>query len=173
SATVGAAALFAFSMGLGLPFWLVGTFAVSLPKGGSWMVGVKSVFGIVLCVAALYFLKGALPSLSHLAGPEPKFAFAAVGLLVLGVALGAVHLELEQGSLARLRKGLGIAASVAGVFLLVGWLEAPRGKLSWEASEALARTRAETEQRPMLVDFTAEWCGACNELSRVTFADPK
>ena len=25
----------------------------------------------------------------------------------------------------------------------------------------------------MLVDFTAEWCGACNELSRITFADPK
>jgi thiol:disulfide interchange protein DsbD len=25
----------------------------------------------------------------------------------------------------------------------------------------------------MLVDFTADWCGACNELSRITFADPK
>ena len=55
SASLGAAALFAFSVGLGLPFWLVGTFAVSLPKGGAWMVGVKSVFGIVLSVAALYF----------------------------------------------------------------------------------------------------------------------
>jgi thioredoxin:protein disulfide reductase len=173
SASLGAAALFAFSMGLGLPFWLVGTFAVSLPKGGPWMVGVKSMFGIVLCAAALYFLKGAVPPLSQLAGPDPKFGIAAVVLLVLGIALGAVHLTFEQGTALRLRKALGIVTSVAGLFLLVGWLEAPRAKLSWEPSEAAARTRAESEQRPMLVDFTAEWCGACNELSRITFADPK
>src|SRR5882724_2895039 len=32
SAGLGAAAMLAFSLGLGLPFWLVGTFAVSLPK---------------------------------------------------------------------------------------------------------------------------------------------
>jgi len=56
--------------------------------------------------------------------------------------------------------------------LLVGWLEAPKGKLSWEPSEQVARTRAATERRPMLVDFTAEWCGACKELSRITFSDP-
>jgi thiol:disulfide interchange protein DsbD len=74
---------------------------------------------------------------------------------------------------ARIRKGLGIVASVAGLFLVVGWALAPRGKLSWEHSEEVARTRAETEKRPMLVDFTATWCGACNELSRITFADPK
>jgi thiol:disulfide interchange protein DsbD len=173
SATLGAGALFAFSLGLGLPFWLVGTFAVSLPKGGSWMVSVKSVFGIVLAAAALYFLKGALPALSHVARPGAAFGLAATALLAAGIALGAVHLAFGSGKVASIRKALGVAASVAGLFLLVGWLEAPRRKLSWELSESVARTRAETERRPMLVDFTAEWCGACNELSRITFADPK
>jgi thiol:disulfide interchange protein DsbD len=173
SATLGAAALFAFSLGLGLPFWLVGTFAVSLPKGGRWMVAVKSIFGIVLAVAALYFLKSALPFLSHLSQPTLVFGIAAGLLVAIGLALGAVHLAFDQGTVAAVRKGLGIAASVAGLFLLVGWLEAPRGKLSWEHSEETARTRAESEKRPLLVDFTAEWCGACNELSRITFADPK
>jgi thiol:disulfide interchange protein DsbD len=130
-------------------------------------------FGIVLCAAALYFLKGAVPPLSQLAGPDPKVGIAAVVLLVVGIALGAVHLTFEQSTALRLRKALGIVTSVAGLFLLVGWLEAPRAKLAWEPSEAAARTRAESEQRPMLVDFTAEWCGACNEFSRITFADPK
>jgi thiol:disulfide interchange protein DsbD len=173
SAGLGAAALFAFSLGLGLPFWLVGTFAVGLPKGGRWMVAVKSVFGIVLATAALYFLKGALPALAHLGRPDLTFGITAIALVCAGVALGAVHLTFDQGVVARIRKGLGIAASVAGLFLVVGWLEAPRAKLSWESSETVARTRAESERRPMLVDFTAEWCGACNELSRITFADPK
>jgi len=173
SASLGAAALFAFSLGLGLPFWLVGTFAVSLPKGGSWMVGVKSIFGIILSVAALYFLKGAFPQLSHMSFANTGFVVAAALLVALGLALGAVHLTFEKGHpLAAIRKTAGIMASVAGLFLLVGWLEAPRGKLSWEQSEEVGRTRAEAERRPMLVDFTAEWCGACKELSRITFSDP-
>jgi thioredoxin:protein disulfide reductase len=173
SPALGAAAMFAFSLGLGLPFWLVGTFALSLPKAGKWMVAIKSGFGIVLAVTALYFLKNAIPPLAHAARPDAWFGVAALALAVLGVALGAVHLTFDQGPLASVRKTLGIAASVAGLFLVVGWLEAPRAKLAWEHSEEVARTRAETEKRPMLVDFTAEWCGACNELSRITFADPK
>jgi thiol:disulfide interchange protein DsbD len=173
SASLGAAALFAFSLGLGLPFWLVGTFAVSLPKGGAWMVGVKSVFGIILSVAALYFLKGAIPALAHFSFAANGFVIAAAILIAVGLALGAVHLTFEKGATTvAMRKATGIVASVAGLFLLVGWLEAPRGKLSWEPSEEVARARAETERRPMLVDFTAEWCGACKELSRITFSDP-
>jgi thiol:disulfide interchange protein DsbD len=173
SAGLGAAALFAFSLGLGLPFWLVGAFAVSLPKGGRWMVHIKSFFGIVLTVAALYFLKNAIPALGHVARPEAWFGIGALALLVIGVALGAIHLTFgEGGAVVQARKALGIVASVAGLFAIVGWLEVPRGKLSWEHSEMAARTRAETEKRPMLVDFTATWCGACNELSRITFADP-
>jgi len=173
SAGLGAAAMFAFSVGLGLPFWIVGTFAVALPKGGPWMVAVKSVFGIVLAVAALYLLKSGFPALSHLARPDSTFALTSIGLLVLGLALGAVHLSFDGGTVAKVRKGTGIVASVAGAFLLIGWAEAPRGSLVWEPSETAARARAESEHRPMLIDFTAEWCAACKELSRITFADPQ
>jgi thiol:disulfide interchange protein DsbD len=173
SAGLGAAAMFAFSLGLGLPFWLVGTFAVSLPKGGRWMVSVKSLFGIVLAVAALYVLKSGFPALAHLARPEPSFALVAGALFVAGLALGAVHLSFDGGGVAAVRKAVGIVASVAGAFLIIGWAEAPRATLVWEPSETSARVRAQSEHRPMLVDFTAEWCGACKELSRITFADPK
>jgi thiol:disulfide interchange protein DsbD len=173
SALLGAAAMFAFSLGLGFPFWIVGTFAISLPKGGKWMVHIKSALGIVMCVVALYFLRNAIPALARAARPEAWFGALSAALLLGGLAVGAVHLTFGQGGVvAQVRKSIGIAASVAGLFMLVSFVQAPRGMLSWEHSEQVARTRAESEKRPMLVDFTATWCGACNELSRITFADP-
>ena len=48
----GALSLFVYALGLGLLFWLVGTFSVTLPKSGQWLEWIKSVFGIVMVVAA-------------------------------------------------------------------------------------------------------------------------
>jgi thiol:disulfide interchange protein DsbD len=62
---------------------------------------------------------------------------------------------------------------VGGAFLfLVGWMT-PKGSLTWEHSEAEASARAKSEKRPLLVDFTATWCGACQELSLHTFSDQR
>ena len=62
---LGALLLATFALGLGMLFLVVGTFAgllARLPRSGPWMVGVKTVFGIVFVVVALYYLKGALPA---------------------------------------------------------------------------------------------------------------
>lgn len=172
SAALGSLVLFAFSIGLGIPFWLVGTFAVKLPRAGRWMVWTKSFFGIVLCVLALYFLKNVfrpISSFAHLGDTRPLLA---VFLVLGGVLLGAIHLSFDTSRLARLRKATGIVGAVSGAFLCVAWLEAPRGQLHWEHSEVTAAERARNEAKPLLLDFTAEWCGACKELARHTFADP-
>jgi thiol:disulfide interchange protein DsbD len=89
-----------------------------------------------------------------------------------GVFLGAIHLSFDTTPGNRLRKGVGILSTICGAFLFVAWLEAPRGQLHWEHSEVAASERARSEAKPLLLDFTAEWCGACKELSRHTFADP-
>jgi len=172
SAGMGALAMAAFSLGLGVPFWLVGTFAIRLPKGGSWMVAVKSFFGIVLAVAALYYLKNAIPFLAKVARPESTFAYGAAAVAFFGVLIGAVHLSFEGGWWVRFRKALGILATVGGTFLLLSWWQMPKAQLAWEHSEIEAKQRAVEEKRPLLIDFTAEWCGACNELARETFAHP-
>ena len=118
------------------------------------------------------FLEDRHPAPRPCGRSQPKLGVLAVLLLLCGFALGAIHLSFTGGTaLTRARKAVGVLASVAGLFLLVGWLEAPRGALTWEPSEDVARARAQAEGRPMLIDFTAEWCGACKELARITFAD--
>lgn len=163
-----------FAIGLGLPFWLVGTFAVSLPKGGKWMVGVKSFFGIVILVYALHLLT-VFPFVRNLARPDTTFMLIAGGLGLVGVLLGAVHLDWSDGGLGlKLRKSTGVALAVIGPALFwTSWEKPKDTALTWEHDEKIAAAKATNEKRPLMIDFTAEWCAACKELSKHTFADPR
>ncbi len=172
----GAVGLFVYAMGLGLPFWIVGTFAVSLPKSGKWLEAVKSVFGIVMVIVAIYYLA----KIPHGVDTwiERNWTWLAVGICVMvaGLALGAVHLSFHDATPSvKLRKAVGIALSVAGGALLVVWLQAlpPGAKIAWLEDYSAARKKAEHSGRPLLVDFGANWCGACGELDRNTFSDPR
>ncbi len=172
SAALGAAAMGAFAVGLGMPFFVVGAFAVQLPKSGRWMVHVKSIFGVVLVIVAFYFLNTAFPALSAFVKPSALFYGGMAALLLLGLFLGAVHREFsEPGAGVKIGKGLGIAlVSFAGFGVVVG-ASKPKGSLSWEKTAVeVAKARAEREGRPLLVDFTAAWCGACKELDKHTFS---
>jgi thiol:disulfide interchange protein DsbD len=164
----------AYSIGLGLPFWLVGTFAVVLPKGGKWMVGVKSFFAIVILVVVLYYARILVPALTRVAQPNMMVLVISLAAVVIGLALGAVHLDWSDGgAVTKGRKGLGIAASTIGGFLMIMWLVTPKAQLAWLHSEGEALSKAKEEKRPLLVDFTATWCGACQEMAKDTFADPR
>jgi thiol:disulfide interchange protein DsbD len=136
------------------------------------MVHVKSIFGIVLVIVAFYFLNTAFPGLSAFVKPSALFYGGMAALFLFGLLLGAVHREFsEPGAGVKIGKGLGIAlVSFAGFGAVVGFSK-PTGSLSWEKTAVeVAKARAEREKRPLLVDFTAAWCGACKELDKHTFA---
>ncbi|HSN98703.1 MAG TPA: cytochrome c biogenesis protein CcdA [Candidatus Nanopelagicales bacterium] len=177
-----------FSLGLGLPFWIVGTFAVSLPKGGKWMVGVKSLFGVAILVFALKNVVPGFPVLGAFAQPTAQFLGITAGVALIGLLLGAVHLSWDDGgALVKARKGLGIALTVVGGFLFWVSYELPRevpvasaapGEeakklLSWLHEEKAAVEQAKSEKRPLMVDFTADWCAACKRMMKETFSDPR
>lgn len=164
----------AYSLGLGLPFWLVGTFAVALPKGGKWMVNIKSFFGIVMLVMALYYLRNAFPAIARVVSLTPTSAAIYAVMLVAGLGMGAVHLDWSDGGLVtKLRKGVGIASAVVGAFFLIIWVITPKAQLAWLHDEKEALSKMKEEKRPLIVDFTATWCGACQEMAKDTFADPR
>lgn len=175
SAGLGALAMATFAMGLGAPFFLVGTFAVQLPKSGRWMVAIKSFLGIVLVVVALYFLNTPFPLLSAWASAKPSFLLGTALVCAFGISLGAVHRSFEEpGAGPKLRKAAGIVLSSAAAFLLLVGAARPARTLSWHHGNVReARARALREQRPLLVDFTANWCLACRELEKHTFSESR
>lgn len=175
SAGLGALAMGAFSLGLGLPFFAVGAFAMQLPKSGQWMVSIKSLLGIVMVMVALYFLSTVFPESVKALRPTPTVLIVTGALAAFGVLLGGIHKDFHSPEWKdRLTKGLGVAlTSVAGLAFLLA-LSAPARTLSWEdVSLSAARERAREEARPLLVDFTASWCVACKEMDKLTFAAPE
>lgn len=180
-----------FSLGLGLPFFLVGAFAVSLPKGGKWMLSVKSFFGVVMLVVAFHYLQVGFPILIAPVQGTSTFLFSMLGLVLVGLVLGAVHLAWDDGGMGiKVRKAVGILATTVGGFWAWASIDIPVvpdaaaataaapgaaavAPLTWEHSEQAATTRAKSENKPMLIDFTADWCAACKELSKHTFSDPR
>lgn len=178
NAVFGAAALAAFALGLGTLTWVVGTFAVSLPKSGPWMEGVKSVLGLILVATALFFLfNSAFPAVGHaLVQKTSAHIIGAIVLLVVGIGVGAVHLSYHDTSAAmKVRKTLGLVLTSAGALGVVLWLNTapPTTDHGWMDDYDAARALADTENRPLIVDFGASWCGACQELERETFSDPR
>jgi thiol:disulfide interchange protein DsbD len=174
SAGLGALAMSAFSLGLGAPFFLVGAFAVHLPKSGRWMVHVKSVLGILLVVVALYILESAFPVLVAWMPRTRAFSGLAALITVLGLALGGVHRDFSaSGAGAKLAKLAGVTSTSLGVFALVTAAARPAQSFDWEKTTVeQAQARALRERKPLLIDFTANWCAACKELEKLTFSDP-
>jgi thiol:disulfide interchange protein DsbD len=174
---IGALGLFAYALGLGLLFWVVGSFAITLPKSGRWLGWVKSIFGVVMLTAAVYYVRPLLPSLSlpSWLASQRSLLLAGAVLFAFGALFGAVHLSFEYTSKAeRVRKAAGVSLAVAGLLLALRGFETPaQGGLVFREDYTAALAEAHSAGRPSLIDFSASWCGACGELDRHTFSHPE
>lgn len=165
----------AFGFGLGLLFLLVGTFSsLALPKSGPWMDAVKSFLGIVILVLALYYAQNAI-TLLHIGSDASWVLWTGAGLVVLGLALGAIHLSVYGASLGqKFRKALGVLLTVAGAHMLVGWISyVPKSLIFYQGGVDEAFALARAEEKPVFIDFGAEWCSACKELEANVFSHPE
>jgi thiol:disulfide interchange protein DsbD len=191
SAVLGGAALFAMALGMGVPLLAVGASAGAfLPKTGPWMETVKRFFGVMLLAVAIYLVSPVLPVTVQM------LAWAAL-LIFTGIYLRAIDpLPPAAGSFARLSKGAGVIALVAGIAFVIGALSGSRDVLqplsglrgavavapgagpgvafqrvanNAELDAAIAAARGKT----LMLDFYADWCVSCKEMERYTFSDPQ
>ena len=186
----GAAALFALSIGMGTPLLLVGASAGRLlPKVGPWMNTIKAAFGVMMLGMAIWMLDRVL-------APSVTLLLWALLVFMTGVFLGAFESLGDQPKpVQRFAKGFGVLACLYGALMLIGWalggddpLEPiPRGgfvgqvgepgrELEFVAVESVGQLesllgQAREAGQPVMVDFTASWCAACQEMEAYTFPD--
>ena len=172
NAVIGFFLLATYAVGIGVPFWAIAGFSMRLPKSGGWMETVKSVFGIALLVAALYYLKNVVPPLAHFTGRTRAFLAMATAMVLVGGGIGAVHLTFHDGWKAVLRKGAGVALAVTGLFAITNYVLTPKVELAWLRAEPEATQLARASGRPLVVDFMADWCLPCKEMDVKVFSHP-
>ena len=179
---LGAGLMFTFSVGMGMIFFVTGLASGWLPSRGPWMVVVKKAFGIVMWLGAVYY---AAPHL-----PPAVVALATAAVLLFTAVFSWPHPDDGEGwFLERLRQLYAVAGGLVGAYLLVGTLakegfilppmqlgsadgtSAPAPRIIWLADEAEAVALARRQGKPMIIDFTAEWCAACHEMEKLTYTD--
>jgi thiol:disulfide interchange protein DsbD len=159
---------FALSCGLGIPFLVLAVFSSSissLPRSGEWMIWVKRLFGVLLIGMAIYFLRPVLPGVLN------RYLLPLTAL-VGGIYLGFIdRTQSASKAFVWVKRGVGIAGILVAVWLLIP-RSAPAG-LAWEPYDPARYSAALAEGKPVILDFSADWCIPCHELEKYTFADSR
>jgi len=184
-AVLGGAALFAMSIGMGIPLIAVGVSAGKfMPKPGMWMTIVSATFGVMMLGVAIWMLERVV---------DPYITMLLYAILGIGFAiyLGA----LEKGGHI-FKKSVSIVLFAYSIMLLIGVLGGstnmakPLEFLKPQTVTSMIKTEskhlefakvtsikeldeilAKNKGKKIMLDFYADWCVACKELEEITFVD--
>ena len=189
NALFGGLALFTMGLGMGVPLLLIGASSGKiLPRPGAWMDKIKTLFGFIMLIMAVWLSARVLDAMVEL------LLYGVIGVFA-SVFFGAFDAtSSEQSGGKKLLKGTALLAFIYSVLLIVGSFSGAKSALNplegfKNASGAgvnLSKNEpnfiavsnltelenaVKSSSKPVLIDFYATWCASCNELDEITFKD--
>ncbi len=186
-ALLGGMALFAMSIGMGIPLIAIGVSAGKfMPKPGVWMTMVLSIFGIMMLGVAIWMLERIVDS---------YVTMLLYAMLGIGSALYFGAFE-KEGHI--FKRSVATILFIYSTALFIGALGGSNSMskpleflkpqivtsvtidepkhAQFQKVTSLAELDAllkANKGKKIMLDFYADWCTSCKELEEVTFADAK
>ncbi len=172
---VGGFALFAMSIGMGVPLLLIGASAGKwMPQSGGWMNVIKAFFGVALLGMAIWFLSRIIP------GPVTLALFGTLALLTSVFWYRYALKNGVKGKLIPIFFVIKLALMAIGFVQILG---AIRGNSDFmhpltkhethfvlvKSYEDLEKAMKETD-KIVLLDFYADWCVECKHMEGATYS---
>ena len=175
---LGASALYALSIGMGLPLLILGSSGSKLlPKAGNWMNIIKNVFGLLLLSVPIILLERFLP-----------VVFIDIFWVLLILSAAGYFYTVNESSAKTF--GFGLRSVIIFMMLFFAANKAyemvypdQRASASSEAASfefkqvssmsemEFAVLLANEQGKTVMVDLYADWCVACKEFEEYTFHD--
>jgi thiol:disulfide interchange protein DsbD len=178
---LGASALYALSLGMGIPLLVLGSSGGKLlPKAGTWMTVIKNVFGLLLLAVPIFLMERFLPEIA---------TQAMWAILVLSSA-GYFYTVNQQ---TQNNFWFGVRSIVIFLMIFFGANQAyqlvnPNQQVALTNQQALQQhfiivktldellievETANSQGKTVMVDLYADWCIACKEFEEYTFNTPQ
>lgn len=170
TATKGALALFCFGLGTGLPLLVFASVLKRfMPKTGNWMLVIKKLFALLLLGVALWLIARLLPRAIF-------WAIAALYLLLIAVFIDSYYQKHHAFITRYLAALFLLLALLAGMQIVSPTREAPPtaapSELTLKQTAQLQQAIA-TSEKPVIVDFVADWCISCKVMDKTIWHNPR
>ena len=168
SVILGFTMFFTLAMGLGLPYLFLAMYSSklsSLPRSGTWMIGVRVIFGLVLIAMAIYFIMPLLGEYGNLV----------MSIFLIGSGVYLIMFDNSaEGNLGfnRIKQGIAILLVIIGTWTGIPEPERVGEGIAWEHPTSQVELDALlVSDAPIMIDVYADWCIPCKEMDKFTFPD--